>query len=127
RVSYFGSSTQCLFGVFEEPATFSDSGVVLCYPHGPDYAHAFRPFRILANRLTRAGYHVLRFDYSGTGDSCGDVEDTSVVQWITDINCAVEQISMRLNLRAVSVVGLRLGATLAAFAAAHSQRVQNLV
>ena len=126
---YFGPPTGRLFGVFDEPATggASEVGVVLCYPHGPDYATAFRSFRILGTRFGRAGFHVLRFDYLGTGDSSGDVEDASIPQWIADVVTAIHELRTSRELREVSLIGLRLGATLAALAAAECQRVDRLV
>jgi pimeloyl-ACP methyl ester carboxylesterase len=77
--------------------------------------------------LARAGFHVLRFDYLGTGDSSGEVEDASVAQWIADINRAVEELSRSFDMHDISLIGLRLGATLAAHAAAEGGRVSRLV
>ncbi|HEY7449031.1 MAG TPA: alpha/beta fold hydrolase, partial [Vicinamibacterales bacterium] len=118
-----------LFGVFDEPVVDNASagGVVLCYPHGADYATAFRTFRILSTRLARAGFHVLRFDYLGTGDSSGNIDDASLPQWIDNVATAVEELRKWRDIREISLVGLRLGATLAALAAAESQQVDRLV
>lgn len=129
RACYFGPPDRRLFGVFDEPATggASEVGVVLCYPYGPDYSTAFRSFRVLATRLARAGFHVLRFDYLGTGDSQGDDDDASITQWIADVNAAVLELRGSLGLREVSLIGLRLGATLAALAAARFQQADRLV
>jgi pimeloyl-ACP methyl ester carboxylesterase len=115
--------------VFDEPASggASDLGAVLCYPHGADYDAAFRSFRILGTRLARAGFHVLRFDYLGTGDSSGGIDDASIPQWIADVVTAVHELRKSCQLREVSLVGLRLGATLAAQAAAECQCVDRLV
>jgi pimeloyl-ACP methyl ester carboxylesterase len=129
HVCYFGSSSQPLFGVFDEPpiGNASRGGVVLCYPHGADYATAFRTFRILSTRLARAGFHVLRFDYLGTGDSSGEIDDASLPQWIDNVVTAVGEMRKSRELREVSLVGLRLGATLGALAAAESRQVDRLV
>jgi pimeloyl-ACP methyl ester carboxylesterase len=129
RTCYFGTPNRCLFGVFEEPATSAscESGVVLCYPHGPDYATAFRSFRVLGTRCARAGFHVLRFDYLGTGDSSGDAGDASIPQWTADIGAAIQELRDTRRLRSVSLIGLRLGAALAALAAAESQSIDRLV
>jgi pimeloyl-ACP methyl ester carboxylesterase len=126
---YFGSPGKRLFGVSDEPATggASELGAVLCYPHGADYDSAFRSFRILATRLAKAGFHVLRFDYLGTGDSSGCADDATIPQWIADVVTAVDELRTSRGLREVSLVGLRLGATLAALAAADCQRVNRLV
>jgi pimeloyl-ACP methyl ester carboxylesterase len=126
---YFGPPAKRLFGVFDEPAPggSSELGAVLCHPHGADYDSAFRSLRILAARLARAGVQVLRFDYLGTGDSAGDVEDASVPEWIDNIGAALHELRSRHELREVSLVGLRLGATLAALAAAGCQTVDRVV
>jgi pimeloyl-ACP methyl ester carboxylesterase len=126
RARFFGPHGR-LFGIFDQPAIPSDRGVVLCYPHGADYDSAFRSFRILGTRLSRAGFHVLRFDYLGTGDSWGDAEDGSIGQWTEDTVAAIHELRTSRDLRHVAVVGLRLGATVAAFAAATCGVVDQLV
>jgi pimeloyl-ACP methyl ester carboxylesterase len=67
--------------------------------------------------LAAAGLHVLRFDYSGTGDSEGDSADVSLAQWTRDIATAVEEIRDISGVRRISLVGMRLGAALALRAA----------
>lgn len=126
RARFFGPHGR-LFGIFDEPAIPSDRGVVLCYPHGADYDSAFRSFRILGTRLSRAGFHVLRFDYMGTGDSWGETEDGSIGQWTEDTVAAIRELRTSSDLRQVAVVGLRLGATVATFAAAECGGVDQLV
>ena len=128
RARYFGPR-QRLFGIFDEPQTDADvaRGVVLCHPHGADYDSAFRSFRILGARLARAGFHVLRFDYGGTGDSLGDGNDASIAQLVGDTVAAVHELRTSRQLRDVSIVGLRLGAAIAALAASESGGVEDVV
>jgi len=72
--------------------------------------------RELADALSIAGYIVLRFDYRGTGDSSGDfTESIPDPEWLEDINSAVSYLREG-NISNVSVVGMRIGATLAAAA-----------
>ena len=104
-----------------------DPRIVLCYPHGQDYVFAFRAYRTLATRLARVGFHVLRFDYFGTGDSAGDMEQVSLQQWLADVVAAVGEVRDSLDHSSVSLVGLRLGATLAAMAALKCENVDRLV
>ncbi len=115
------------FSKSRPPGTDSDRGVVLCYPHGSDYATAFRSFRVLGARCARAGFHVLRFDYLGTGDSSGEAEEASIAQWTADAYSAMQELRGAHRLRELSLVGLRLGASLAALAAAESRGVERLV
>jgi uncharacterized protein len=74
-------------------------------------------FRKLAAMLVREGFHVLRFDYFGTGDSAGGRREGSVLEWRQNIAEAATDLEECSGVTRVSFVGLRLGATLAAMAA----------
>ena len=70
---FFGSSARQLFGAYHTPpSTVAErGGAVLCPSWGSEYQASHRILRRLATRLSESGYHVLRFDYYGTGDSAG--------------------------------------------------------
>lgn len=126
---YFGPSDSALFGCYDPPAgaPARDRAVVLCQPVGQEYIRAHRSFVQLATRLARAGFPVLRFDYCGCGDSAGDVEDASLARWIEDVGRAIDEVRRRSGRSRVSLVGLRLGAALAAHAACVRDDVASLV
>ena len=126
---YFGSSERPLFGVHHPPKgrETRGEGVVLCYPMGQEYMRSHRAFRQLANLLVRRGYHVFRFDYFGTGDSAGASEEGSLSQWVCDVASAIEEFKDNTSVQRVSLVGLRLGAALAALAASDRDDVEKLV
>jgi pimeloyl-ACP methyl ester carboxylesterase len=63
--------------------------------------------------LSGEGFHVLRFDYSGTGDSSGGPEVMSMAQWHDDLGVAIEELSDAASVSSVWLVGLRLGASIA--------------
>lgn len=113
---YFGASDKQLFGIYHPPASPArESGaVLLLYPLAQEYVRAHRAFQHLATQLSRAGCHVLRFDYYGTGDSAGDMEQASLAQWRDDVRQAIDELIALSGIRQVSLVGLRFGATLAA-------------
>ncbi len=71
---------------------------------------------MLATQLERAGYACLRFDFSGTGDSSGEGRDATVAQWLKDLELAAAELRSVSGSPRVALVGLRLGATLAALA-----------
>ncbi len=125
----FGSSQKRLFGVYHAPEgpKGSRGGIVLCQPHGHEYVRAHRSLRNLAVRLSGAGVHVLRFDYFGTGDSAGDSDAGTFAQWQQDVGSAIDELKDMGNLSRVSLVGVRLGATLAALAASSRKDVDALV
>jgi pimeloyl-ACP methyl ester carboxylesterase len=115
---FFGTHERRLFGIYEAPQRSSAGrGVVLCYPWGAEYIHAYRAMRQLAKMLTAIGIHTLRFDYFGTGDSDGDTEKGDLSGWENDIQSAITELKDTSESTQVSLVGLRLGATLAANAA----------
>jgi alpha-beta hydrolase superfamily lysophospholipase len=89
-------------------------GVLLSPTLGIEEVNARYAYRRLAERLAEAGFAVLRFDYEGTGDSAGEGDEPGrVTAWLDSIRSALELVRS-LGLGRVSVVGLRMGATLAA-------------
>lgn len=120
---YFGSGARRLFGLYTAAAAArSARAVVLCAPWGQEYLRAHRSLRQLGNQLAAAGCHVLRFDYFGTGDSAGEFLDASLDGWERDIDSAIDELMDMSDARRVGLVGLRLGATLAAQAAARRRK-----
>ena len=127
---FFGTPQRRLFGVYA-PARARATGakaVVLCHPWGQEYLRAHRSMRHLSNLLSAAGHHVLRFDYFGTGDSAGDMLDADLAGWERDIDTAIQELMDSAGTRRVALVGLRLGATLAARVANRRRReIESLV
>jgi uncharacterized protein len=118
---HFGSRQRRLFGYYEPaPANFSKvRAVLLCHPMGNEQVFAYRTMRQLAARLVRAGFHVLRFDYFGTGDSYGDTGEGDLASWCEDIETAIEELKEITGAAKVDLAGLRLGANLSARVAVH--------
>lgn len=124
---YFGPSGSSLYGAYHEPVgQRRNEGIVLCYPFGQEYMRAHRSFRRLAINLAARGFAVLRFDFRGTGDSSGDMQGVSAEDWLRDIQCAVQELKDIAAVSSVSLIGLRLGAVLAA-AAAQNLNLSRLV
>ena len=117
RALWFGPGERPLFGRLYLPeGQTARGGVVLCPPVGFDAWRAGRAYRSLSEQLCDEGFVVLHFDYDGTGDSAGSETDPGRVDaWERSIGIAVD--FMRTNgAQHVSLVGMRLGATLAASA-----------
>lgn len=126
---FFGTSEKQLFGVYH-PArgrTIRETGIILCYPLGQEYMRGHRAFRQLSLLLSRAGFHVFRFDYFGTGDSAGDGEEALLEQWLEDVTIAIEELKDTTGVEKVSLIGLRLGAALAALAAEGREDIERIV
>ena len=75
--------------------------------------------RHLATKLSQAGFHTLRFDYFGTGDSAGDLIDADLTGWEGNAESAIEGLKDIAGAPRVTLVGMRIGATVAARAAAR--------
>ena len=126
---FFGSSEHPLYGVYHAPKSRSGrrTGVVLCYPFGQEYMRAHRAFRQLSLQLAKAGYHVFRFDYRGTGDSSGDSEAFQLASAVEDTVQAIEEVRDMADVDTVAVFGLRLGGAIAARVAQANVAVTHLV
>ena len=118
---FFGAGQSRLFGVYEPPCADRQGvrAALLCYPWGAEYLYAHRAMRQLARRLTAAGFHTLRFDYFGTGDSAGDAHDGDLTIWQANVESAMDELKDITGAGRVTLVGLRLGAALAAMVAAQ--------
>jgi exosortase A-associated hydrolase 2 len=126
---YFGTASQQLFGCYHAPRTGRDRrcGVLLCYPMGEEYIRFHRACRLLAARLSEAGFAALRFDYYGCGDSAGELEQASMDRWRADIQTALVELRRRCGRARICLIGLRLGATLSMQVAAEQAGIDGLV
>lgn len=116
--TWFGPADAALLGVWHVPEGGAARGaVVLCPPLGKETVHAYRTMVLAAQQLCELGVAVLRFDYHGCGDSSGDeLAPDAVTRWQADVRTAVEH-ARSTGVPDVALLGLRLGALLAATAA----------
>jgi pimeloyl-ACP methyl ester carboxylesterase len=127
---FFGASGRQLFGAYHAPAARKAlrGAALLCPPWGPEYFVAHRTLRQLAVRLADNGYHVLRFDYYGTGDSAGEREAGDLASWTADAGVALEELKDMTGESRITVFGVRLGAVVARrLARSRSGEVQTIV
>ncbi len=125
---YFESGGRSLFAWLHRPAhAVAEHGVLICPPLGHEQVHSHRALRHLADRLAAQGFAVVRLDYHGTGDSDGTEYDPQLLAtWQANVNDAVEWLRKEAGCRKISLVGLRMGATLAAMYAEKNE-VESLV
>lgn len=112
---FFGPD-ESLFGVYHIPpvGTHRNTVIVLCPPIEQEAIRSHRAYRQLAVQLCKLGFPVLRFDYTGTGDSQGEGTPPRLAQWVEDIHAAIAQAKKSSKKIQVALIGLRIGATLAA-------------
>lgn len=126
---YFGEPDDQLFATYHPPDADKgrDRAVLLCYPGQQEYRHAHWSFRKLAMQLASQGFHAMRFDYAGTGDSAGDPPPDALARWSADIATAAKELRELSGLRKIAVVAFRLGAVLAVRASASGVAMSDLV
>jgi len=125
---FFGSRNRQLFGVYhpaKRPSCLH--GIILCPPVGQEYMRTHMAIRQLAIQLSSVGFDVLKFDYYGLGDSAGTSEEGNPDIWRDDIRTAYRELKDISGMTSISIIGLRLGATLAAEAAFTGLSVKNLL
>jgi uncharacterized protein len=101
--------------------------VVLIHGSGPmdrdSTAYGHKPFLVLADALTRAGYVVLRYDKRGVGQSSGDGRAATTLDFAEDAKAAVRYLRSRaeVDVQRVAVIGHSEGGTIAALLSAASE------
>ncbi len=111
-----------LFALHLQPSTHvaaRDHAVLLCNPFGQEAIRAHRLYRVLGDRLAAAGFHVLRFDYFGIGDSAGEDTEFDLDGAVADTVAAGNLLLQRSRVDKLSCLGLRLGGNIAALASRH--------
>jgi alpha-beta hydrolase superfamily lysophospholipase/acyl carrier protein len=116
---YFGRRR--LFGFYHPAAAGADAAVLVCSSVGHEHTRAYRTVRELCEVSALAGLPALRFEYSGVGDSAGELATADVDAWTMDILDAADELRRRSGARCLHVVGLRLGAALAVRALKQAQ------
>ncbi len=103
------------------------TALVIVPPFGYEAVCAQRALRHLAEDAARAGLTAVRFDLDGTGDSEGsDLDPDRVEAWLASIDDACN-LARTAGAEQVVLAGVRLGATLATFAAQRRSDIAGLV
>lgn len=128
RPTWFGPESAPLFGVVHSPAAgHVRGGIVICPPLGKEHIDTYGGLKLLAQELSAAGFVVLRFDYLGTGDSARDQGADSALD---DYRSSIEQAVRYLRdggAADIALVGLRMGALLAASVAPAVSGLRSIV
>ena len=124
---FFGPESS-LYGCYHLPPDYRrQPGVLICQPTGHEYERCHRAMRQLAVQAARKGLSAMRFDYFATGDSAGDCAELSLARMRQDVQQALRHCLAKTGSGRLTLVGIRLGATLAAQLAGGSNQVESLV
>lgn len=126
---FFRNATKRLFGIIHDPSVRPLSrGFVFCHPFAEEKLWTHRVHVNFARCLTALGFHVLRFDYMGHGDSEGQFSDTNVETRLADIDAALDWLKGNRPVSGgLGLLGLRFGATLACLTAEKRRDLQDLI
>lgn len=108
-----------LYGVHHAPAPASERGhgILFLPPLGQEYKRCHKTLQKLATDLATVGFHVLRFDYTGSGDSfAGNMTEGAtwdLESWQADGRAALRQLATLSGADRFSALGVRLGAAVA--------------
>ena len=105
--------------------------VVLISGSGPqnrdEELMAHKPFLVLADYLTRQGVGVLRFDDRGVGQSTGNFETATTLDFADDVEAAVNFLKNDRKIRNIGLVGHSEGGMIAPLVASRSGDVAFIV
>ena len=125
---FFGPAGRQIFASYHPPAGGAGRILtVICPPLFSEYQRTHLALRELALALAQAGQHVLRFDYLGTGDSYGELDQVSATDWIEDVALAVHEAREISASGVLRLLGVRAGALLACSSMGASGDVQRVV
>lgn len=111
---YFNAGDRSLFGLYHPPEGPERSeAILICYPAPQEMMRSYQAHVQLARELAALGYAVLRFDYSGTGDSEGSSETAMLSRWLEDTLQASATLKKKSRQNRLVLLGTRLGGTLA--------------
>lgn len=106
--------------------------VLICTGLDRDMLDSHQALRLLADQFATIGYPAMRFDYPGTGDSC-NIEQLGVAPiehwsaWQKSVLNAADWLLLATGASRLVLCGLRVGATIATFAAEHRDDVVGLI
>ena len=112
-------------GKFPAVIIISGSG-----PHNRDgemFSH--KPYLVLADNLTKNGIAVLRFDERGVGKSEGNFENTTLKQFTTDVEMAIDYLKNRKEIdnKSIGLIGHSIGGIIAPRIASERKDIDFIV
>lgn len=124
ELQFPGSTGATLSGVLHRPEGTAKGSVLLahCFTCSKDLHTMTR----LARGLSAAGFAVLRFDFTGLGDSGGEFSDTTVSHNVRDLTAAATTLIQR-GYGPCGLLGHSLGGAAALLAARRLRTVRSVV
>jgi esterase/lipase len=120
-LSFEDYSGDTLAALMSRPDKPNGRGIVLLHCFTCTKHH--RIMRTLSEGLTDKGFTVLRFDFSGNGESGGKIEESTYTKMLREVREAVDLLQGK-GFRRIGVAGHSMGAMLSALAAHEDKRIK---
>ena len=123
EVKFSNKHNEQLSGYVHRPKEQGEHGIVL--------AHCFtcskhqRVLRKTCDKLAAEGFLVLRFDFSGNGESEGKFEESTYSKQIEDLECAMNFMAKQ-GVNCIGLLGLSMGATVSVLYSAQDERISSI-
>lgn len=125
HVTFRNRSSERLAGVLHMPQDWENGfGVILC--HGMESSKDSLKHLRLGESLSRLGFAVLRFDFTGAGESSGEFESITYARQVEDLGAAHELLRAH-GAAQVGIIGSSMGGTTALLYAGIAERVEAVV
>lgn len=112
---YVPSAGHELFTVrYQPPGQRQNHGIVMCPAVGHEHQRSYRNLQQFAVQMCQRGFDVLRFDFAATGNSSGDCGTFSPAVARENIADMVGHLRRMTDCQRLTVLGIRVGGTLAA-------------
>lgn len=86
-----------------------------------------KPFKVLADHLTRKGYAVLRFDDRGVGGSGGSIDGKTFARIASDVNSVIAYAKKRPEVASIGLLGHSEGGMIAPMVTSKNDSIDFLV
>jgi len=87
-----------------------NTGIIIVGPIGPEYMPTHRSIRLLADNLSRSGFHSIRYDPIGMGNSSGFLDDTNIwIKWTNSPKHLTSYFKDKVGIKNVIYIGIRSG------------------
>jgi len=87
-----------------------NAAIIIIGPIGPEYMSSHRSIRLLADSLSLLGFHSIRYDPIGMGNSSGKLDDPHIWKnWVESPNILADHLQKKFNINDIILIGLRSG------------------
>jgi len=118
-----------LFAILHRPASHASQrpAFLFCHPFAEEKKNSHRCLVDVARAMAAKGAAVLRLDFFGCGDSEGDFGESTIATRLADIRAGLAALRREFPESEIGLLGLRLGATLAAVVAGEDTSIRHSV